>query len=206
MLEKTLKSPLNCKEIKTVHPTGNQSWVFIGRTDVEAETPILWPPDAESFEKALMLGRTQVERRRGHRRWDGWMASLTRWPWVLTGSRCWWWTGKPGVIQSMGSQRLGHDWPSELNLIALHTQFLKSWSKSSPHLTGVKYMHCQGYFMAPFLQRRDIISLLLFLLSSHNGKRVFKSVIFEASYNWICFHLLVILNKLLRFHKHPFFF
>ena len=47
-LEKTLESPLDCKEIQPVHPKGNQSWVFIGRTDVEAETPILWPPDVES--------------------------------------------------------------------------------------------------------------------------------------------------------------
>ena len=48
VLEKTLESPLDCKEIQTVHPKGVQSWVFIGRTDVEAETPILWPPDAKS--------------------------------------------------------------------------------------------------------------------------------------------------------------
>ena len=48
VLEKTLKSPLDCKEIQPVHPKGNQSWVFIGRTDVEAETPILWPPDAKN--------------------------------------------------------------------------------------------------------------------------------------------------------------
>ena len=48
MLEKTLESPLNCKEIQPVHPKGNQSWEFIGRTDVEAETPILWPPDVKS--------------------------------------------------------------------------------------------------------------------------------------------------------------
>ena len=49
VLEKTLESPLDCKEIKPVHPKGNQSWIFIGRTDVEAEAPILWPPDAKSW-------------------------------------------------------------------------------------------------------------------------------------------------------------
>ena len=48
VLEKTLESPLDCKEIQSVHPKGDQSWMFIGRTDVEAETPILWPPDAKS--------------------------------------------------------------------------------------------------------------------------------------------------------------
>ena len=57
VLEKTLESPLDCKEIQPVHSKGDQSWVFIGRTDVEAETPILWPPEAEkrSLEKTLML-------------------------------------------------------------------------------------------------------------------------------------------------------
>ena len=66
---KTLESPLDCKEIQPVHPKGNQSWIFIGRTDVEAESPILWPPDAKSglFEKTLMLGKIEGGRRR---RWQ----------------------------------------------------------------------------------------------------------------------------------------
>ena len=67
MLEKTLESPLDCKEIQSVQPKGDQSWVFIGRTDVEAETPILWPPiqKTDSFEKTLMLGKTEGRRGRG---------------------------------------------------------------------------------------------------------------------------------------------
>ena len=64
-LKKTLESPLDCKEIQPVHPKGDQSWVFIGRTDVEAETPILWPPDYDSFEKILMPGKIEGWRRRG---------------------------------------------------------------------------------------------------------------------------------------------
>ena len=63
VLEKTLESPLDCKEIQPVHPKGDQSWVFIGRSDAEAETPILWPPD--SLEKTLMLGGIGGRRRRG---------------------------------------------------------------------------------------------------------------------------------------------
>ena len=61
VLEKTLESPLDCKEIQPVHPKGDQSWIFIGRTDAEAETPILWPFDvrADSFEKTLMLGKIE---------------------------------------------------------------------------------------------------------------------------------------------------
>ena len=67
VLEKTLESPLNCKEIQPVHPKGDQPLMFIGRTDVEAETPIVWPPDGknDSLEKSLMLGKTEGGKRRG---------------------------------------------------------------------------------------------------------------------------------------------
>ena len=71
VLKKTLESPLDCKEIQPIHPKGNQSWIFIGRTDVEAETPIRWPPDAKNwdwFEKTLMLGKIEGRRRRGQQR------------------------------------------------------------------------------------------------------------------------------------------
>ena len=69
VLEKTLDSPLDYKEIQPVNPKGNQSWIFIGRTDAEAETPILWPPDAKNWlEKTLMVGKIEGRRRRGHQR------------------------------------------------------------------------------------------------------------------------------------------
>ena len=67
----------------------------------------------DSLEKTLMLGGIGGRRRRGHGGWDGWMASPTQWVWVNSGS--WWWTGRPGVLQFMGSQRVGHDWATELN-------------------------------------------------------------------------------------------
>ena len=78
VLEKTLESPLDSKEIQPVHPKGDQSWVFIGRTDVEDETPILWPPDrsADSFEKTLMLGKIEGRRRRGQQRMK-WLDGIT---------------------------------------------------------------------------------------------------------------------------------
>ena len=78
VLEKTLESPLDCKEIQPVHPKGDQSWVFFGRTDVEAETPILWPPDVKSrlIEKTLMLGKIEGMRRRGRRRMR-WLDGIT---------------------------------------------------------------------------------------------------------------------------------
>ena len=70
----------------------------------------------DSLEKTLMLGKTEGGRRRRQRmRW--WMASSTQWTWVWVKSRSWWWTGKPGMLQSVGSQRVGHDWATELNWI-----------------------------------------------------------------------------------------
>ena len=78
VLEKSLESPLDCKEIQPVHPKGDQSWVFIGRTDVEAETPILWPPDgrADSLEKTLMLVKIEGRRGRGRQRMR-WLDGIT---------------------------------------------------------------------------------------------------------------------------------
>ena len=75
MLEKTLESPLDCKEIQAVHPKGDQSWVFIGRTDAKAETPVLWPPHAE-MEKTLMLGGIGGRRRRARQRMR-WLDGIT---------------------------------------------------------------------------------------------------------------------------------
>ena len=73
VLEKTLESPLSCKEIQPVNPKGNQSWIFIERTDAESEVPTLWLPDVktDSLEKTLMLGKTEGRRRRGYQsmRW-----------------------------------------------------------------------------------------------------------------------------------------
>ena len=118
VLEKTLESPLVCKEIQSVHPKGNQSWIFIGRTDAEVETPYFGHlmRRTDSLEKNLMLGRIEGRRRRGRQRmrWlDGFIDSMDMSFWVNSGS--WWWTGRPGVLRFMGSQRVRHDWAAELN-------------------------------------------------------------------------------------------
>ena len=78
MLEKTLESPLDCKKIQPVHHKGDQSWMFIGRTDVEAETPIFWPTDVKSclFEKTLLLGKIEGRKRNGCQRMR-WLGGIT---------------------------------------------------------------------------------------------------------------------------------
>ena len=112
VLEKTLESPLDCKEIQPVHPKGNQSWIFIGRTDAEAETPTLatWCKELTHLKRPWCWDRLKVGGG-DDRGWDGWMASLTWWTWVWAGFRSWWWTGKPVVLQSTGR----HDWATGLN-------------------------------------------------------------------------------------------
>ena len=114
-----LKSPLDFKQIQWVHSKGNQSWVFFGRNDAKAETPVLWPPHAKNWfiGKDSDAGRDWGQGGEGDDRgWDGWMASLTRRTWVWASSRSWWWTRKPGMLQSMGlqSQTWLSDW-TELN-------------------------------------------------------------------------------------------
>ena len=118
VLEKTLESPLDCKEIQPVHPKGDQSWVFFGRNDAEAETPILWPP----HEKSWLIGKDsdarrdwgQEEKEATEDKMAGWH-HRTRWTWVWVNSGSWWWPGRPGMLGFMGSQRVGHDWVTELN-------------------------------------------------------------------------------------------
>ena len=102
VLEKTLESPLDYKEIQPVHPKGNQLCILIGRTDAEAEAPILWPADAKSW--PWCWERLKAGGEGNDRGWDGWMASLTQWTWVWASSGRWWRIGKPGMLQSMESQ------------------------------------------------------------------------------------------------------
>ena len=115
VLEKTLESSLDCKEIKLINPKGNQSWIFFGRTDAEGESPILWPLDVKNqlTGKDSDVGKIEGRKRRGNRGWYGWKASLTQWTWIWGSFRRRWRTGKPGMLQSMGSQRVGHDWATE---------------------------------------------------------------------------------------------
>ena len=117
VVEKTLESPLDCKEIQPVHSEGDQPWVFFGRTDAKAETPVLWPFHAKSWlvGKDSDAGRDWGQEEKGTTEDKMWMASLTQWTWVWVNSRSWWWTGRPDMLRLMRLQRVGHDWATELN-------------------------------------------------------------------------------------------
>ena len=110
--------PLDSKKIKPVYPKGNQSWIFIGRTDAEAETLATWCKELTHWKKPWCWERLKAGREGDERGWDGWMASPTWWTWVWASSGSWWWTGKPGVLQSMGLQNIRHDWGTELNWVS----------------------------------------------------------------------------------------
>ena len=127
VLEKTLESPLDCKDISPVHPKGDQSCVFIGRTEAKAETLILW----SIHEKSWLIVKDWCWEGLGaggegdDRGCDSWMASSTRWTWVWVNSGSWWWTGRPGVLWFMGSQRVRHDCVTELNWMLMRNEETK---------------------------------------------------------------------------------
>ena len=142
VLKKTLESSLDCKEIHSAHPKGDQSWVFIGRADVEAERPILWPPDAESWLiwKDPDAGKDLRQEEKGITE-----DKMIRWHHQLNGHE---FEQALGVgdgqgslaccMQSMGSQRVGHDWATELNWL---TVFLKSPRASYRWIKSILYIN-----------------------------------------------------------------
>ena len=116
VLEKTLESLLDCKAIQQVHPKGDQlnthwkDWCW----SWSSNTVATWCEELTHWKRPWCWERLKAGRERVDRGWDGWMASLTQtWVWASSGS--WWWAGKPGVLQSMASQRVRHGWVTELN-------------------------------------------------------------------------------------------
>ena len=116
VLQKTLESPLDSKEIKPLNPKGNHSWIFIRRTDAEAEAPIFWPSDTENWliRKDPAAGKDWSLEEKETAEDEMVHGSPTRWSWFWTSSRSWWWSRKFVMLQSLGWQRVKHDWVTEL--------------------------------------------------------------------------------------------
>ena len=120
MLEKTLESPFDYKEIQPVNPKGNHSWIFHWKYwcwSWNSNTLATWWEELTHWKRPWCWERLKAGGEGDDRGWDGWMASPTWWTWVWVGSWSCWWTGKPGRLQSMGSQRVRHEWATVLKII-----------------------------------------------------------------------------------------
>ena len=115
VLDKTLASPLDCKKIQPVHPKGDQTWVLLEGLMLRLKFQYFGylMQRVDSLEKTLMLGGIGPGGEGDNRGWDSWVASPSQWTWVWVNSGSWWWTGRPGLLQFMGSQRA--DMPERLN-------------------------------------------------------------------------------------------
>ena len=117
VLEKTLENPLDCKEIQPVHPRRSgldvhwKDWCWSWNSNTLAT----WCEELTHWKRLWCWEGLGAGEEGDNRGWDGWMASLTRWTWVWVNSGSWWWTGRPGMLWFMGSQRVGHNWATELN-------------------------------------------------------------------------------------------
>ena len=121
VLEKTLESPLDCRRssqsmLKEISPEYSLEGLML-KLKLQYLGHLMWRTD--TLEKTLMLRRIEAGGRGDNRGWGGWMASPPRWTWAWVSSGSWWWTGKPSRLQSMGSQRVGHNWATELKYLAI---------------------------------------------------------------------------------------
>ena len=117
VLEKILESPLDCKEIQPVHPKRDKSWCSLEGLMLKLKLQYFGPSCEEltHWKRPWCWEGLEAGGEGDDRGWDGWMAPSTQWKCIWVNSRSWWWTGRPGVLRFMGSQRVGHDWMTELN-------------------------------------------------------------------------------------------
>jgi len=171
VLEKTLESPLDCKEIHSVHSKGDQSWVFIGRTDAEAETIILNTlatscKEQTHWKRLWCWERLTAGGEGDNRGWNGWMTLPTQWAWDWVNSGSCWWTGRLGMLQFMGSQRVGHGWANELNWTVETSMEVLIKQKVEPSYHTIQKFHSWAYIWRKLIQkdtRTPIFTALLFI-------------------------------------------
>ena len=171
VLEKTLERPLDYKEIKPVNPKGNQLWIFIERTDAEAEAPTLWPPEAKSRltgNRPWCWERLKAGGEGDDRGWDGWMASLTRWTWVwaklreMVKDREAWFAADHGVAKSgtwLNNNNNKRSQDARITGDSLHT-----WLRFLSCLKLCFYTHIYMYLDCfTWMHKRDHMPLLILL-------------------------------------------
>ena len=130
----SLESPLDSKEIKPAHLKSTQKihwkdWCW------NSNTLTTWCEELTHWKRPWCRKRLRVGEEGHDRRWDGWIASPTQWTWVWVNSRSWWWSGRPGVLQFMGLQRIGHDWMTSLSLFTF-MHWRRKWQPTPVFLPG----------------------------------------------------------------------
>ena len=141
---------------------------------------------ADSFEKTLMLGNIEVGGEGDNRGWDGWMVSPTQWTWVWVSSGSWWWTGRPGVLQSIGSQRVGHDRVTKLNWTENH------WCTNLPSSLVAQIVKTPPAMQKTWAQslgqedplRRDGFPLQYSSLKNSMNREAWRATVFGVSKSW----------------------
>ena len=150
VLKKILESTLDCKKVQPVHCKGNQSWIFIGRTDAGAETPNLWAPEMKNWPcccEKIEGGRRKRQRMR-------WLDDITNENLMCLSrpQEFWLWTGRPGVLQSMWLQRVRHNWATELNF--MRNFFVGFFFFMISKLTKIKFTYLSSKMWWIFLKEK----------------------------------------------------
>ena len=206
VLEKTLESPLDCKKIQPVHPEGDQSWVFIGRTDAEAETPNTLATSCEElthWKRPWCWEGLGAGGEGDDRGWDGWMASLTQWAWVWVNSGSGWWRGRPGMLRFRGSQRDGHDWVTELEIFNIcilfcnhtfhsHLAFILCIYKCSHHYCFFYHCFFFLFYVTFFL---TWLNFILGILPSQPQEGLRCLVFAEFFHSWIYLSFIFLISE-----------
>ena len=178
VLEKTLESPLNCKDIKPVHPKGNQSQYSMEQLMLKLKLQyfghLMWR--ADSLEKILMLGKTERRGEADDRGWDGWMASLTQWTWVWVSFRSWCWTGKPDM-ESQSRTRLS-DWTE---LTVFQSVFTNLW--------------LSAFWNLGFFSQSTVIAYNSLVYLSLTTNDIEHSVTYHVYMDILCFEVDILIFK-----------
>ena len=130
-----------------------------------------WCEDPTHWKRPWCWERLRAGGEGDDRGWDGWMASPTRWTWVWASSRSWWWTGKPGMLQSMGSQAVGHYWVTELNCVFQHSPWVYVLSQNVPHYYTTTHLFlCNHYERKMLLFSGTTLSLTTYIQNLPHNK------------------------------------
>ena len=190
-VEKTIESPLDCKEIQPIHPRRNQSWIFIHWKDWcwswNSNTLATWCEELTHLKRPWCWERLRAGEG-DDRGWEGWMASPTQWTWVWVNSGSWRWTGRPGMLRFIGSQRIGYDWTTELNWTILHSA---TWWFPSAITAGQQKPRGRGTSSNERKQSFEDhcmkeIKWLIEKNSSFCGMAINSRVVWMQSKDWFC--------------------